>query len=212
MSYFYITITKKENILFLKDTVELIKKNCLRNSNKISIMLNKTKYSNCTLDMSQDSYIQVYDTDIDTENYEDFKTKYKRKYLVEDQDLEVISNIYNILDILDIEEFKVQVKITYNLTIINSLQLIIDILGKNEPMNNILYSNFGEIFNQVIVNNIGNECAIIENNHIYNAIYEQGSYKKMGIVEKLSIFSKYEQYKNFNKKFNLKGKKEIHKI
>lgn len=210
MSYFYIKIKEKENILFLKNTIELIKKYCLKNSNKVSLLLNKKEHSNCTLDILKDSYIKVYDTE--DNKYEEYKKEYKIKYLVNEDDLEILFKVYNTINIEIIEDLKVQVKITYNLDFINALQFIIDILGKNEPINNIFYEQFGEIFNQIIINEIGYECAIIENNYIYKAIYENGSYKRKNTVEKTEIFVKYEQYKKLNKKFMLKGKQEIQKI
>lgn len=210
MNYFYILITKKENILFLTNTIELIIKYCLKDSNEFSISINKSNHSNCTFDNQKESHLQLYETKIN--NYEEYKEFYKNKYSVNNQDLEVLFNVYHTINIESIEEMKVQVKINYNFGFINALQLIIDLLGSEEPLNNIFNNKNGEIFNQMIVNEHDSQCALVENNHIYTAIYENGSYKKLTKIEKNEILNKYGQYKKLDDKFALKIKKEIHKI
>lgn len=209
MNYFYILITKKENLELLQDTVNLIKQYCLKDSNKYSISLDKKNHSNCLLERDE-SNIQVYKTD--EINYAEFEKQYLTKYKISKQDLEVFFNIYNSINIEKVEEFKVQVKITYNFSLISALELIINLLGKEESLNMILEFNEGEIFNQVIVNESNADSAIIENNYIYYSTYLNGNYKKTDKLEKNHILQKYYQYKKLNKKFLLKGHKEVSKI
>ena len=66
MSYFYIKIQEKKEIELLKDTVELIKENCIKTSNKYAIILNKNNHSNCILDKEK-NHLSVY------ENINNFK-------------------------------------------------------------------------------------------------------------------------------------------
>lgn len=210
MSHFYILIKNKENKVFLKDTALLIKKYCLKDSNKFSITLNKHNHSNCTLDSTQVSHLQVYDTN--KNEYEEYIKNYKTKYNINNQDLEMLLRVYGSLNIEEIEELRVQVKITYNLNFINALQFIIDLLGINEPLNSMYDNKEGELFNQVIINELGADCAIVENNYIYSAIFENGCYIKQNIIDKNDMLIKYNHYKKLDKIFSLKNKKEIQKI
>lgn len=209
MNYFYILI-KKENIKLLQDTVELIKKNCLKNSNIYSINLNKNQHSNCLLDKPNDNYLKVYNSE--NETFEKFLTYYIEKYKVSLQDLDILFQIYNNINIEEVIENKVQVKIVYSISFINALQFIVDLLGREEILNQILFKIEGENFTQVISNNYESESAIIENNVIYTSLFENGSFKKNEKLETNTLLIKYHQYKKLNQKLKNKEFKQLNKI
>lgn len=209
MNYFYIIITKKENIERLDDTINLIKKYCLKDSNKYSVNINKSMHSNCILD-NENSFINVYHSE--DNNYEDFESKYIKKYNISKLDVEMLLKVYGYINIEKIEEMKVQVKIYYSFNFINALQLIIDLLGENESLNQIMGNPNVSTFNQVVNNESESETIIIENNNMYNALCKNGSIIKSNIIEKNDILKKYLQYKILQNKFKQKQMKELRKI
>lgn len=209
MNYFYILITKKENLEILEDTIKLIKEYCLQDSNDYSVSIDRKEHSNCLLD-KYTSHIQVYDSK--KVNFESYKNFYLSKYNLKPEDINILFKVYSLINIEKIESLKVQVKVTYNFSLINALDFIINLLGSNEALNIYFNDSNGEIFNQVITNQSEVDCAIVENNHIYNAIFENGSYKKLNKLEKNEIFQKYGHYKKLNNQFGIKNKKELNKI
>lgn len=211
MDYFYITIIKKENIELLEDTISLIKKYCLKDSNKYSININKQMHSNCILDKNN-NFLNVYNSE--GNNYSDFATYYQEKYNVSNLDLEILLQAYGYINIEKLEQMKVQIKVYYSFSFISAIQLIIDLLGQNETLSKMTGNPNGVIFNQIINNSQESEIIIIENNRIYVGNYDNGVIKKLNQIKENETLKKYIQYKEFNEKFKQqqKDKKEINKI
>ena len=200
MSYFYIKIKEKKEIELLIDTVELIKENCIKSSNKYSIILNKKDHSNCILD-NHKNHLNVYEKNKD---FHQIKTNYISKYNLSNEDVDIILQQYNNIDIDLVEECKIQVKITYN-NFISAISLIVDLLGSGKPFNKILKFPFNNIFNQIITNNDEYDSAIIDNNVIYYALFDNGGYIKKNKYEKNDeILVKYLLYKSLNGKLSNK--------
>lgn len=208
MSYFYIKIQEKKEIELLKDTVELIKENCIKTSNKYAIILNKNNHSNCILDKEK-NHLSVYEN---INNFKKIKENYKLKYLISEEDIDVILKQYNKIDIDSIEECKIQVKIKYN-NFISAISLIVDLLGTEKSLNKILNTKFNSIFTQIITTNDEYESAIIDHNVIYFALFENGSYKKREEYKKNNeLLTKYLLYKSFEDKYSSKEKDKPIKI
>lgn len=210
MNYFYILINKKENLEILKDTITLINKHCLKDSNQYSVNINKTLHSNCILDNANQQFLHVYSSEIN--KYELFEKYYLNKYDMTKTDIDVLFKIYNDINIETIEEKKVQVKITYTHSFINALQFIVDLLGQSNPLNQIFLNGNGEIFSQVISNHTESQVAIIENNHIYLGLYDSGRIRKGNEINNNEVFVKYLQYKNLTHRLAEKNIKELRKI
>lgn len=210
MNYFYINIKKKENLEILKDTVLLINKYCLKDSNQYSLRINNELHSNCVLDNINQQFLHVYPSE--KNDYELFEKIYLNKYKVNKTDIEVLFKIYHEINIESIEEKKVQVKIIYTSSFINALQFIVDLLGENNPLNHIFFSGKGENFTQVISNYTESQVAIIENNHIYLGLYESGGISKGNEMNNNEVFVKYLQYKNLINRLPERKIKELRKI
>lgn len=208
MSYFYIKIKEPKEIELLKDTVELIKENCIKTANKYAIIVNKNNHSNCILDNPKDN-INLYEN---KNNFNTLKEKYKSKYFLSDDDVEIILKQYNTIDIESVEECKIQIKINYY-NFIASISFIIDLLGTGKPLNKILNTKFNSIFTQVITSNDEHESAIIENNFVYYSLFDNGSYFKKEKHEiNNELLTKYLLYKSFEDKYSSKEKDKPIKI
>lgn len=208
MNYFYIKINN--NIDILKDTVELIKQYNLEEKS-LSIIIKKDSINNCTLDKDNNFHLKVY-SDNNKINYKNFKKYYLNKYLITETDLDVILHAYPLLNIDSIEICKVRIKINYNFSMINALQFIIDLIGKDEDLSKLLNIN-GELFNQLVNNFTESENFIIENNHIYISDIQKGQYFKKEKIEKdNNHISKYIFLKSLDKILEVKNKEKSTKI
>ena len=95
---------------------------------------------------------------------------------------------------------------------INALQFIIDLIGKDEDLSKLLNIN-GELFNQLVNNFTESENFIIENNHIYISDIQKGQYFKKEKIEKdNNHISKYIFLKSLDKILEVKNKEKSTKI